>query len=356
MQLNLFWFILAGFLLGFTTSTLWEWFHFRRERLKLRDRRIRELEARLREQEQATRGEASASASFDEDDSSWSPPWSAPEYRSPGIFLETEEMEPEPDALAGAPGVSEPGVSAPVDFHPSEAGADRVDPGNGRRTPAVPPPRPDFAERIAAVTSARPPSATPPSSTPVSPAPLPAPDSITPRTTFGMRSASPLVQSNHTSPPIKPGVAPKRTENYPDDLSKIKGIGDVYKKRLYAAGIYTWHQIAETDLETLRAATKAYPSSNVEEWPVQARQLAEKHGRRNIYYTGAPPDDLTLILGIGPISAQSLYRVGICTFEQLAETPVESLAALFPIAVAGDQPDFASWVQQARDLAARKAQ
>ena len=53
---------------------------------------------------------------------------------------------------------------------------------------------------------------------------------------------------------------------------------------------------------------------------------------------------------------QSLYRAGICTFEQLAVTPVEELAALFPIAVAGDQPDFAQWVAQATRLADAKHQ
>jgi predicted flap endonuclease-1-like 5' DNA nuclease len=251
---------------------------------------------------------------------------------------------------------------------PNDVGIERsgrtehTDFGGARSEPLIPPSRPAFVNRVAAVPPAKSPAAplippTPSPQTPSSPAssnPIPAPETITPHVTFGTRSSFPARQSNHAPPLIKPGVAPKRTENYPDELSKIKGIGDVYKKRLYAAGIYTWHQIAETDLETLRTATNAYPSSNVEEWPVQARQLAEKHGRKNALYTGPSPDDLTSILGIGPISAQSLYRVGICTFEQLAETPVESLAALFPIAVAGDQPDFIGWVQKAQELAERK--
>jgi len=32
MELELLWYVLAGFILGFIVSTLWEWLHFRRER------------------------------------------------------------------------------------------------------------------------------------------------------------------------------------------------------------------------------------------------------------------------------------------------------------------------------------
>jgi predicted flap endonuclease-1-like 5' DNA nuclease len=145
-----------------------------------------------------------------------------------------------------------------------------------------------------------------------------------------------------------------RSKEYPDDLSKIKGIGDVYKQRLYRAGFHTWKQIAEADTETLRRATSAYPSSNVEEWLVQAERLMEKHGRKSAVYNGPPPDDMTKILGIGPVGAAVLYRAGICTYEQLATTPIAELEALFPIAVAGDQPDFAQWVARATTLADEK--
>ncbi len=146
----------------------------------------------------------------------------------------------------------------------------------------------------------------------------------------------------------------QRTQEYPDDLSKIKGIGDVYKQRLYKAGIYTWKQIAEGDIETLRRATSAYPSSNVEEWLVQAQKLMEKYGRTNAVYDGPQPDDMTRILGIGPVGAAVLYRSGICTYEQLASTPTADLEALFPVAVAGDQPDFAQWVARAIAFADEK--
>ncbi|MEM7538717.1 MAG: hypothetical protein AAF639_41530 [Chloroflexota bacterium] len=50
IPLELLWYILAGFILGFTTSTLWEWLYFRGERMKLRDQRIAELESELNHQ------------------------------------------------------------------------------------------------------------------------------------------------------------------------------------------------------------------------------------------------------------------------------------------------------------------
>jgi predicted flap endonuclease-1-like 5' DNA nuclease len=146
----------------------------------------------------------------------------------------------------------------------------------------------------------------------------------------------------------------ERTREYPDDLSKIKGIGDVYKQRLYRAGIYTWKQIAETDEETLRRAVSANQSSNIREWYGQAERLMEKHGRTEAIYSGPHPDDMTKILGIGPVSASVLYRAGICTYEQLASTSIEDLALLFPVAVAGDQPDFANWITRAEKLADEK--
>src|SRR5690606_39781478 len=96
----------------------------------------------------------------------------------------------------------------------------------------------------------------------------------------------------------------RRSQEHPDNLSKIRGIGDVYRQRLYKAGIYTWDQVATADEETLRRATSAYPSSNVHEWPPQARELAEKNGRTGARYTGPTPDNLTKIFGIGPVSAQ----------------------------------------------------
>jgi hypothetical protein len=51
MPLEMLWFILAGFALGFATSTLWEWFYYRRQRAARPDpillARVADLEAQL---------------------------------------------------------------------------------------------------------------------------------------------------------------------------------------------------------------------------------------------------------------------------------------------------------------------
>jgi predicted flap endonuclease-1-like 5' DNA nuclease len=396
MTMKLLWFVLAGFLLGFATSTLWEWFYFRKERLKLTDRRIRELEAKLRELETDT-------TSLIPTNSTATSAWSDPAYRSPGVFLETEEYEasgeaelgPEPDralpsALIRDPfgnvvapastSRSEPARSEPVRSEPTPTVAPRseqtpadalrarrgdsprsrqevlaalrrnseaVQRGQAPRTDAEAHPTDSRRSSQLQSTLVSPIAPeVPETPTPSAAAPAPTTDSARPSMTV---VPTPLRQRWINNPALT-----RRTQEYPDDLSKIKGIGDVYKQRLYHAGIYTWKQIAESDLDTLRRATSAYPSSNVDEWVVQAQKLMEKTGRDNAVYSGPPPDDLTKILGIGPVSAAGLYRAGICTYEQLASTPISDLAALFPIAVAGDQPDFAQWVARAAVLADEK--
>ena len=383
---QLLWFVLAGFLLGFTTSTLWEWFHFRRERLKLTDRRVRELEAKLQEQEQTLAAlpvsERLLSAEAD-------PNWNQPAYRSPGVFLETEtpksdrplrtEESARTPVTAAANAPAKPTVAprvfdAVADSGPT-AGRSESSPADALRARRHEPAR-SRQEALAALRrnseAANRRQGNPPAEARVedmnnggrSDGVNPNPDA-TPNATpaNGRMTAGAVSSTAATSQDASarrqwandPGLT-QRSRDYPDDLSKIKGIGDVYKVRLYRAGIYTWHQIAEADAETLRRATSAYPSSNVEEWPVQARQLAAKHGRSGAVYSGSLPDDLTKILGIGPVGAQALYRVGICTYEQLAVTAPEFLADLFPIAVAGDQPDFDQWIVQATHLADSKYQ
>jgi predicted flap endonuclease-1-like 5' DNA nuclease len=315
MTTQLLWYVLAGFLLGFTASTLWEWFHFRKERMKLRDRRVTELEAKLREQE-----ELATKRQFEAEEE-----WPAPAYRSPGVFLETEDAGAAArtaavaSAQAGALPPASPAPQPRAPAAPVEPVRTDAEPSRARRDlpPSI------SVRRIALRGEGQPPR----EEAPAIPAAAPIEDDIP-------------EWAKHPE-------LTQRSADHPDDLSKVKGIGEVYKIRLYRAGIFTWHQVATADQETLRSATNAYPSSNVHEWPAQARQLAEKFGRTGAVYSGPQPDDLTKIIGIGPVGAQSLYRAGICTYEQLAVTPIPELVKLFPIAVAGDQPDFDRWIAQA---------
>lgn len=434
MATNLLWYVLAGFLLGFASSTLWEWFYFRKERLKLTDRRIQELEAKVREAEiepdKATTPAfapsvvptvASVTAA------TRTSAWSDTGYRSPGVFLESEEYDNGNDAFVKSPELKSSEVKPAERAKPLPVNTSTV----ATTPPVTAPPTavapsnsfvPSTTSPVASMPPATPPSVAPADSTVVPRGDQPSPaDALRAKRVVAHRTRQEVLaalrrnseavergeqlpsESNpakvgpgedesrpslfgtveemddqkgaplderETPPQETPSAdaqAPalsaarqrwfgkpeltQRSKEYPDDLSKIKGIGDVYKQRLYRAGFYTWKQIAETDSDTLRRATSAYPSSNVEEWHGQAEKLMEKFGRKDAVYSGPHPDDMTKILGIGPVGAAVLYRAGICTYEQLASTPIADLQALFPIAVAGDQPDFNQWVARSTALA-----
>jgi hypothetical protein len=84
MEQPTWWYLLAGLILGFSISTLWEWLYYRRKRLVLTDRRIAELEAGLRAASRAQQELTLDSAEA----------WPAASYRSPDVFLETEASQP----------------------------------------------------------------------------------------------------------------------------------------------------------------------------------------------------------------------------------------------------------------------
>ena len=50
MTLEVFWFVLSGFVIGFAVSTFWEWLYYRGRRIQWRDQRVTELEAKLSRQ------------------------------------------------------------------------------------------------------------------------------------------------------------------------------------------------------------------------------------------------------------------------------------------------------------------
>ncbi|MFN8465025.1 MAG: hypothetical protein U0X20_05715 [Caldilineaceae bacterium] len=80
MTYSVWWYVLAGFLLGFILSTLWEWLYFRRRRMQIENQRIVELEATVRSLSTVSQSaEANTSSGF------------AAGYQSPMVFLEGEE-------------------------------------------------------------------------------------------------------------------------------------------------------------------------------------------------------------------------------------------------------------------------
>jgi len=146
------------------------------------------------------------------------------------------------------------------------------------------------------------------------------------------------------------GLPSADSSNRPDPLSDIRGIGDVYEQRLYEAGVFTWHELGQVDVDTLAAITRALPNSQPESWIEQARRLAAENGRIGATYTGPVPSDFTRIRGVDQVFAQKLVRAGIVTFAQLTQTTAPKLAAIIPTHRLDDAIDFAAWIAEAGEL------
>ena len=66
----------------------------------------------------------------------------------------------------------------------------------------------------------------------------------------------------------------------PDDLTKIRGVGEVFQDALRAAGLETYAQVADADVDALQTAISegsdgSDASANEETWAAQARFLAD---------------------------------------------------------------------------------
>ncbi len=165
-----------------------------------------------------------------------------------------------------------------------------------------------------------------------------------------------------------------------DDLTLIEGIGPRIQELLYQNDIRTYAQLAGCDVERLRgillAAGPSFRMADPASWPRQAR-LAAAHdwvrlqtlkqqltaGVRRPAPEKAPaapqsagplpPDDLTILEGIGPKIQELLYQNEILTFAELATCDVARLRAIL---LAGGptfrMADPTSWPRQARLAAA----
>jgi len=65
---------------------------------------------------------------------------------------------------------------------------------------------------------------------------------------------------------------------HPDDLTAIKGIGDVFRCRLRDAGIVTYRQLADSDPDALRRILEleTWQRPNIEAWIAQARDRVRR--------------------------------------------------------------------------------
>lgn len=272
------WFLLAGIILGFSVSTLWEWLYFRRKRVRQAD--------------------SSRYALADNADQ-----------------LRRYELTPVVAVGSGALLDSEQPAVATAESRDAEAAplASPAEPallfGAARRVEQ------EHAE--SALSEAR--------------------ADVTARP----RGVAPTLVRDTDA------VQEARSRGFPDDLTQIAGVTRADQQRLYAANIYTWHQVATSDPRVLAQVTGAGEDARVDRWPAKARALAERHGRINAAYSGPPPDDLTRIQGIHAPEAQALYHAGITSYRQLAETPRAELAELFP----DGGRDFDSWRRVADQLA-----
>jgi len=95
---SFWWHLLAGFILGFGVSTLWEWLYFRRKRTTIRDRYVAELEATVRTYAAAA-SQSNVNTAGD---------WSEPRFEKPPVFLETEENLTEERSREQKPSVASP--------------------------------------------------------------------------------------------------------------------------------------------------------------------------------------------------------------------------------------------------------
>lgn len=150
-----------------------------------------------------------------------------------------------------------------------------------------------------------------------------------------------------------------RSSECPQDLAMAKGIGAVFERRLYAAGIGTFWELANLtgddlkhileldDLQSLRI--------DLDKIRADAQRLAIETNSVGRVWQGAEADDFELLEGIGSAYERKLYEAGICTYEALANTPIERLMEICPPTKLR-KPDYAGWIAQARNLAQKKQQ
>jgi predicted flap endonuclease-1-like 5' DNA nuclease len=440
MPFRVFWFVVAGFVLGFATSTLWEWLYYRGKRLQSLDRYSTTL-LDVRRSHTAEPEEEDGRDAFDVDE------WKLPAYRSSGVLLESEAGSGVSSFAGAVPLVKAPArpersnderlpAAAPAPHVDDQPSSDQKN-GNQAATrnrsasptvavvttptqpadtaatdgapvqPASTParihehlslaPHPQMVERTtpatevpdeeesagnaqaitrvtataAATLGSMLSTPTPPEASPTSKSPVEATARVGPLAAdaemadakqvpaFAAAQPARAAADHRTDRPTETTLRPpsqsslRRPTDYPDDLAMIKGIGEAYKRRLYATGLYTWRQLAESDTDALRRITRAKPNADIESWQSQARTLAEKYQRMQANFNG-PLDDFTRIEGIGAITADILYKAGICTYEHLAGTMPDELTLIVPAPTVGNENDFDGWINDAAHLAGAK--
>ena len=126
-----------------------------------------------------------------------------------------------------------------------------------------------------------------------------------------------------------------------DDLTKIEGIGPKIAEALNNAGVTSFAQMASMTSQDIKDiltnSDGTFGNHDSTTWPQQAAMAAEgKWDELNAWQdeldggkiVAAAADDLTRVEGIGPKVAELLNSRGITTFQQLADTPADSIKVL----------------------------
>ena len=137
-----------------------------------------------------------------------------------------------------------------------------------------------------------------------------------------------------------------------DNLEDINGIGKVFARKLNAAGVLTFKDLARMPVERIREIIqpKAWQKIEPEAWVVEAAALAG--GAIQAPVAPARVDNLEDINGIGAIFAARLNAAGIVSFEQLAATSPEHIRDIIqPEEWQKIEPE--AWVSEAAEFARR---
>jgi predicted flap endonuclease-1-like 5' DNA nuclease len=139
----------------------------------------------------------------------------------------------------------------------------------------------------------------------------------------------------------------------PQDLSAVPGVGQVFEDRLYAAGIGSYWELAETPADELATIlnVRAFQGVDLDTIKAAAMRQAVETNSLGRAWDGTPPDDFAGLPGIGEVYERRLYEAGICTFAALAATSAERLAEVCQ-APRARTPDYAAWIALAAERVA----
>ena len=157
---------------------------------------------------------------------------------------------------------------------------------------------------------------------------------------------------------IVAGVQPQMTDRV-QPLTRVKGIGQKLRRRLYNAGVGTYWELASLSDDELRDIFKLSPSqlerANLEGIRAGALSLARETDTVGHIWSGNQVDDFEPMEGIGKVYEERLYEAGICTFEQLATITPEQLAEICH-APEMSEPAYDGWIAYAAQIVAERQQ